>query len=313
MKNRDLKKQLAAAIAMTIVATVALGSSTYAWFVSNSKVDAGQTALTATASSSLLIAQDVSGDITTAEWQTHIPLEEDSENLIPISTIGGDMTFYKAKDDSFQAEIADNGGAYSATAFEVCTITEGKNADGVIMDEFYIKNSTAGKLYLDENTTFTHNGTSILDRTLRLALVVTNSKGGDEKVFFYQVNSNEGGTSLDTTFVNNNEADGIKKAISSTTEAGNIIAANLDSEGKVPALVDHKLIDSTVTKQNALFEFKSTDLENGADWCKVTAYIWMEGCDEHCNVENTNSLLTGANTITGQLGFVAISNDSNNA
>ena len=32
---KTLKKQLGAAIAMVLVAAVALGSSTYAWFVSN--------------------------------------------------------------------------------------------------------------------------------------------------------------------------------------------------------------------------------------------------------------------------------------
>ena len=37
---KALKKQLAAAIAMGCVAAVALGSSTYAWFVSNNQVTA---------------------------------------------------------------------------------------------------------------------------------------------------------------------------------------------------------------------------------------------------------------------------------
>ena len=37
---KSLKKQLAAAIAMVMVAAVALGASTYAWFVSNNKVTA---------------------------------------------------------------------------------------------------------------------------------------------------------------------------------------------------------------------------------------------------------------------------------
>ena len=37
---KALKKQLGAAVAMVCVAAVALGSSTYAWFVTNNKVDA---------------------------------------------------------------------------------------------------------------------------------------------------------------------------------------------------------------------------------------------------------------------------------
>ena len=44
---KSLKKQLAAAIAMVLVAAVALGSSTYAWFVTNNKVDATTTNISA--------------------------------------------------------------------------------------------------------------------------------------------------------------------------------------------------------------------------------------------------------------------------
>lgn len=45
--TKSLKKQLAAAIAMLLVAVVALGSATYAWFVTNNKVDATTTNISA--------------------------------------------------------------------------------------------------------------------------------------------------------------------------------------------------------------------------------------------------------------------------
>lgn len=44
---KALKKQMAAAIAMVVVAGIALGSSTYAWFVSNNKVTAQTTQIKA--------------------------------------------------------------------------------------------------------------------------------------------------------------------------------------------------------------------------------------------------------------------------
>ncbi len=44
---KSLKKQLGAAVAMVCVAAVALGSSTYAWFVTNNKVDATTTNISA--------------------------------------------------------------------------------------------------------------------------------------------------------------------------------------------------------------------------------------------------------------------------
>ena len=46
---KSLKKQLGAAVAMVCVAAVALGSSTYAWFVTNNKVEANNMTVTANA------------------------------------------------------------------------------------------------------------------------------------------------------------------------------------------------------------------------------------------------------------------------
>ena len=49
-----LKKQLAAAIAMVLVAAIALGSSTYAWFVSNNTVDATVSSIQAQSNAAFL-------------------------------------------------------------------------------------------------------------------------------------------------------------------------------------------------------------------------------------------------------------------
>ena len=51
---KALKKQLAAAIAMVCVAAVALGSSTYAWFVSNNTVDATVSSISAQSNAAFL-------------------------------------------------------------------------------------------------------------------------------------------------------------------------------------------------------------------------------------------------------------------
>lgn len=52
---KALKKQLAAAIAMVCVAAIALGSSTYAWFVSNNTVTATTTNISAQSNSAFLL------------------------------------------------------------------------------------------------------------------------------------------------------------------------------------------------------------------------------------------------------------------
>lgn len=52
---KALKKQMAAAIAMVVVAGIALGSSTYAWFVSNNSVTATTTKISAQSNSAYLV------------------------------------------------------------------------------------------------------------------------------------------------------------------------------------------------------------------------------------------------------------------
>lgn len=58
MNSKAIKRQLLAAIAMVLVAALALGSSTYAWFAANNKVSATNMQVTATTSQSLVITND---------------------------------------------------------------------------------------------------------------------------------------------------------------------------------------------------------------------------------------------------------------
>ena len=55
---KALKKQLGAAVAMVCVAAVALGSSTYAWFVTNNKVDATSSSISAQSNAAFMYIRD---------------------------------------------------------------------------------------------------------------------------------------------------------------------------------------------------------------------------------------------------------------
>ena len=55
METKALKKQLGAAIAMVVVAAIALGSATYAWFVSNNSVTANTSSISAKSNSAYLV------------------------------------------------------------------------------------------------------------------------------------------------------------------------------------------------------------------------------------------------------------------
>ena len=62
MNSKAIKRQLLAAIAMVIVAAIALSSSTYAWFVTNNKVDATTTTISAQSNAAFMtIANGTTG------------------------------------------------------------------------------------------------------------------------------------------------------------------------------------------------------------------------------------------------------------
>ena len=79
---KALKKQLAAAIAMVCVAAVALGSSTYAWFVSNNTVTAKTASISAQSNAPFLkIAK--TGETLTETSATQVAGTNDKTELYP--------------------------------------------------------------------------------------------------------------------------------------------------------------------------------------------------------------------------------------
>ena len=79
---KGLKKQMAAAVAMVCVAAVALGSSTYAWFVSNNSVTATTTSIYAQSNSAyLLIASADKAAGTSSENVTTTAVASEAQNM----------------------------------------------------------------------------------------------------------------------------------------------------------------------------------------------------------------------------------------
>lgn len=82
--TKSLKKQLAAAIAMLLVAVVALGSASYAWFVTNNKVDATTTNISAQSNAAFMtIANGAAG-------------AKDADTTSVSTTLGADTKLYPA-------------------------------------------------------------------------------------------------------------------------------------------------------------------------------------------------------------------------
>lgn len=122
MSVKSIKKQLAAAIAMVLVAAVALGSSTYAWFASNNTVTADGLSVKAQIEGSALVISDTENGTKEATVGTSVKLAfETAEALYPThvkmntipSTYGveGDMataqnTWTHATSDKYDTAIS---------------------------------------------------------------------------------------------------------------------------------------------------------------------------------------------------------------
>lgn len=93
MDTKALKKQMGAAIAMVLVAAVALGSATFAWFVSNNEVTAKTTGVKAqsnTAFMSIEYKDSAVGSKTTQSEKWAIDTVNDVTALYPAEVKAGD-------------------------------------------------------------------------------------------------------------------------------------------------------------------------------------------------------------------------------
>ena len=156
---KALKKQLAAAIAMVCVAGVALGSSTYAWFVSNNNVKATTTNISAQSNSAYLVidtktTSTSSTSSATAAEEVGSGKKYKDAALYPAQWANG-FNVDKANGDAittdkpaiYQFESAyakekDNAEEKSGTRFAVGDPDAAVTADYALMNQFYIGTGT---------------------------------------------------------------------------------------------------------------------------------------------------------------------------
>ena len=180
---KALKKQLGAAVAMVCVAAVALGSSTYAWFVSNNKVDATTTNISAQSNSAYLVIE--AGSATTAESKTSATGTE--------KTTGNDTALYPAQwKNNFDASgnSANQNGVYqfesayasepdkadeqSGTRFKIGDPAAAVEADYALLNTFYVGSGTYDGEFKNltvSNMTVTEKGDSGLKTGMRLLIM----------------------------------------------------------------------------------------------------------------------------------------------
>ena len=136
---KALKKQLVAAIAMVCVAAIALGSSTYAWFVSNNKVEATTTNISAQSNSAYLV---IDTKKTTTSSTSSVSAGDTETPLYPAK-----ITKSTAGAAEWKSAYASTAGASTMKAGTEFTIDDGTAAKAVeagyaVKNTFYIGTGT---------------------------------------------------------------------------------------------------------------------------------------------------------------------------
>ncbi|MEG1577128.1 MAG: hypothetical protein RR336_00005, partial [Oscillospiraceae bacterium] len=97
--GKTLKAQLFSAVAMMLVATIALGSSTYAWFINNQTVEVSTMNLQVSTSTSLLAAVGKPDSVKdAADFVTATLPKVDLTNFTPFKTVIGNADITNAFD-----------------------------------------------------------------------------------------------------------------------------------------------------------------------------------------------------------------------
>lgn len=186
MNSKAIKKQLLAAVAMVLVAAVALGSSTYAWFVASGTVTAEGMKVQARAEGGLAIRW--AGE-TSELWATSASAKmETAQKLLPASTADlAKWTYAKALD-------ASKSDADTKTYTDVTKVVYGgesnafKTNDYVVMQPFEVRSTSESKLakglYVS-GVTVDRTQNKDLDPALRVGVRMVSASGDVTAKYIY--------------------------------------------------------------------------------------------------------------------------------
>lgn len=280
METKALKKQLGAAIAMVLVAAIALGAATFAWFVNNNAVTAtGADVSTSSAVPNLYITS------TGKTTDSMTAAEDNPSKLYPVSTNDA-ANFYETKHwtsgtgnhavaDEYQKAIAREDGktVYTDYTFKL-GVTNGS------MDVYFDSNTEATTLAANANMGTAGRFAISFDNGQSWNLFKVKGTATDQGYY-----TDKAATTEDDYCVTG-EGDSTKASIASYASFGDY-AGSINNQGQA--------VKGTK---------KLTTISSDAGLVTVTVRVWYEGCDKDCVSENALNGITSA--ITGNLGFVGV-------
>ena len=289
METKALKKQLGAAIAMVLVAAIALGAATFAWFVNNNAVTAeGVDVSTSSSVPNLYITSAGKTSDTMGKPATNPSL------LYPVST-GNATDFYEtlhwtsgtgnnAVADQYQSAIAHEKGknVYADYTFKLGV------ANGT-MDVYFDKTKLG-----EQGAATTLKANDKMGTAGRFAISFDNGKTW--KLFKVSGTATGIGYYTDSVATEGDywvTSDGNKISAGQADYANfNVYAGTINDKGQA---VRPTRTDGKVEPLATISSGKEAD---------VIVRVWYEGCDKDCVSENAGTGI--ANAITGNLGFVGV-------
>lgn len=320
MTAKALQRQLIAAIAMLLVAAIALGSSTYAWFVNNNKVTASMaTVQAATAGSNLLIKAAYTAASEQTGGSTTAPVALASTTLSPVSTnaVTDTAKWYEAS--TWVTNNANASGEQLASAYQALTLTNtAPNAgDQSANATFVSADGTTRTAYQVAQYTLYTTGTSA-DVYLAPTDGLKVDNGGTSGAFY---NAMRVGVVVDGTLVlvyapaaeaavDPTAGNDTSLVTASTTAAGYhyVTGANTVTAAASNWTNDLATYSAAAGQNGSYSVTNQTKIASavGKAGKKVDIYVWLEGTDYQC-VTSLAGADTTKYTVTANFVGVATS------
>ena len=292
METKALKKQLGAAIAMVLVAAIALGAATFAWFVNNNAVTA--TGVDVSTSSSVPNLYITSAGKTTDGMTPNT--DKNPTTLLPVSTNDG-IHFYDTK----HWTSAKEGGVHAfADEYKVANGTNGKNVYAEYTFKLGVTNGSMDVYFDSAAAATTLKAAPNMGTAGRFAISFSNveTENGDPvwNLFKVKADSNPTGTGYYTD-----------KAAEDATQGDYwVTGAGKKEMVSTATYLDFGSYSGSINDEGQAVRGtnKLTAINNGEE-VTVTVRVWYEGCDPACVSENAGTQGI-ANAISGNLGFVGV-------
>ena len=304
---KALKKQMAAAVAMVLVAAIALGSSTNAWFVSNNQVTATTTNISAQSNSAYLVidTQTTSTTSTSAATAKERPA---TTKLYPAQVVGK-LSDNTAKFESAYASAAGAATEKADTRFAIKHTgeTDGSAAAAVaesyaIKNTFYVGTGTYDGSFTDLKVT----AVSVSSKNTDLYTVAAGTETGyanEETTYAYLKGTTP--ASADD-FITKAQYDAVATTASELVDAMRVLV--VCGNNWVVYKNGATATDAIVTQYNnmgtmtAITGYKTDEVlaatvEKGTD-AQVDVYVFYDGADTNVFSDNLADLKDCGVTIT---------------